>query len=777
MRRAALLVLVFAARASFGAVYESPITAENEDDLVSALERGELSQESAERLIELMHDGVDLNSATRDELYELPGVGWRDVDAILEYRKQKGRIEDPAELVGAEAITADALVQMAPFLRLEPAEEKLPIAGKMKLMGAVALSDRVAPPAYFAGDFKGPWNLKAGIELVTTRFRPSPPFYDSLRDTMMVNGPNYAIWVPKIYGQWKAGNRQIIVGTFKVGFAEQLTLDNTQKSKPNGFDVRTRTLQPETGLTITYGPGGTVEGTDALSSQCKLSNAGGELSETPCPTTDPNTGEKVAKGMRDYRWREVFRGIAGSVEDLELGENGPRLSLYGFGSLQTRSVYQYQLVDRRTCEDPRIGNGIDASTSEANACGSPRIYSRQGDPAAPSPTLAYATVPAVLNELVFGAHSRLQPIPRFYFGITGYGAVPLWNVQQLKLDFQEWARTPWNGPYGAIGIDGRITLGPLDLFTEVTRTFNRIPTVTNLEQGGGGWGAIVRGLVNPKGHLIEGSIRFYDNGFSNPYSSPVSSPDLLFGQRARNELGLKLDYEGKLPADFFVNAWVNFWVLPWADVTKVAADGTVLALSAPAGTTNLHGRARVDYRGFWFIQGGVWFDYKNNDLSLSSRGTCYTGALDLEDPLENTGTNPTDRCFGESYRVSAAIAVKPHRRYLTINLHADQSWTDDVDHPTDFRIDRNFWLEVSSRLLDNRLLLRGRANYRFFDAYGPERKNDVFWGTLEVAGKPWPFLQPALRYDIYLFNDQRPVGDRRNPNPQHTFRLVVDAKF
>src|SRR5687767_3018230 len=120
MRRAAFVACLFVARASLAAIYESPITAETEDDLLAAQERGELSPESTERLIELLNDGVDLNTATRDELYELPGIGFREVDAILDYRKLKGRIEDPAELVGAEAITPEALLQMAPFLVLAP---------------------------------------------------------------------------------------------------------------------------------------------------------------------------------------------------------------------------------------------------------------------------------------------------------------------------------------------------------------------------------------------------------------------------------------------------------------------------------------------------------------------------------------------------------------------------------------------------------------------------------------------------------------------------------
>lgn len=768
MRRAAFCTVVLFAKVALAAVYESPITAEDEEDLLAAQERGELSPETAERLIDLISVGVDLNSATRDDLYELPGIGYREVDAILEYRKLKGRIEDPAELVGAEAITADALLQMAPFLRLEPAAEILPIAGKMKLITLVSASDTVPPPAYFKGDFKGPWNLRAGIELVTTRFRPTAPYYDSTRDTLMVNGPYYSVHLPKLYGQWKAGSRQIIVGTFRVGFAEQLTLDNTLRQKPRGFDVTTRTLQP----LIT-----------GLSSPCRFST--GELDDTPCPDDG-----SIAKGTRDFRWRDVFRGIAGSVEDLELGEKGPKLSLYGFGSLQTRSVYQYQLVDRRSCDDPRT----EPSGSSDVSCSAPAIYVRQTDATQPSPKLYASTLPAVLNELVFGAHGRLQPVPRFYFGVTGYGAVPLFNVPQLQLDFQEWARTPWNGPYGAVGLDGKLTLGPIDLFAEVTRTFNRIPDEK------GGWGAIVRGAINPKGHQLEASLRLYDKTFSNPYSSPVSSPDVLFGQRARNEAGLKLDYEGKLPLDLYVKAWANFWFNPWQDDDGhydqnlgqyvIPRDATVV----PAGTTNLHGRARVDWKGFDAFQGAAWFDYRNNDLANSTDkidpntgdpvGACYSGGVDSGDPEGLMLLYPPpvgadgkpQRCFGELYKVSASVTVKPLRQYLGFWLQGAHTWVSQFG-TNELRMDDRVWFEARSQLLDKRLNLRGRVSYTFFDIKNADRHNDFFWAIAEVAGKPWAFLRPALRYDLRVFNDQRPVGERRNPNPEHTFRLTVDAKF
>src|SRR3990167_7549685 len=118
-----------AAGAARGAIYENLVNVDGEDDLLELQQRGDISDETAETLLELIGEGVDLNSATREELYDLPGLTYADVDAVLEYRKGKGRIEDPAELVGAGALTAEQVIVIAPFIRVDAARPLLPVSG------------------------------------------------------------------------------------------------------------------------------------------------------------------------------------------------------------------------------------------------------------------------------------------------------------------------------------------------------------------------------------------------------------------------------------------------------------------------------------------------------------------------------------------------------------------------------------------------------------------------------------------------------------------------
>src|SRR5512137_3065905 len=62
------------------------IQVETEEDLLDLLSSDEIDQDTFETLTELLHDGVDLNTASRDELYSLPNLTYADVDAILAYR-------------------------------------------------------------------------------------------------------------------------------------------------------------------------------------------------------------------------------------------------------------------------------------------------------------------------------------------------------------------------------------------------------------------------------------------------------------------------------------------------------------------------------------------------------------------------------------------------------------------------------------------------------------------------------------------------------------------
>lgn len=717
-------MLCLVAASARAAVYEQQIIVEDEDDLFTLEQRGDISSDQLDSLLEVLREGVDLNSASRDQLYDLPGLTYADCDAIIEYRKSKGRIDDPAELVAAGAITAEQLIEAAPFIRIDAARPLLPVSGKVRAVTRLTTTDAMAPPALFSATLKVPWDLSAGVMLATTRLQPATPRYDPLGGTLVSTGFPYMFNAPRFYLQWASGKRRVVAGTFTIGFGERTTLDNTRRQTPNGIYLTNDFRRP-----------------NDLVGACKVSDSNSSTEDC-----GPNGDRYVTP---DFDWRETFRGVAASVEDISLGGEAT-ISTYGFLSYQSRSIYQYELYDRRNCSDPS------ADTAD---CKSPLINTPDGT------HLVYSTLPYLFDELAGGGHITVKPSYRYTLGLTGYGAMPFFHAQPIELDFQEWSRYPNGGAFGAVGLNGHATFGPVNLFLEATRSFD------HSVNGGGGFGVEQRTTFSPKGHELEVSLRYYDDKFGNPYARPIAAPDELDGQRARNELGVRLRYYARFGKDWEFKTRNDFWVSPYATA------------SSPAGVPNLYSLARVNFRGWRLFQPSVWFDIRNRNLTSNQRSSC--DATDYRDPARQQDPY---LCNTDLYRIAARLEFNPHKSLL-IAAQAWFTWTDDAGSrfDTDFRRDLQLWGEVRWRPLDW-LTLHLKTRYLDQDVSDRAYGESNVWTYLDVAARLGRYVRIGVRYDLFVWVDQRPatigttdidgtVVGARFPNPENRLLLDVRAAF
>lgn len=714
---AAAFLLATTARA---AIYENGVDIDDEEDLINMEQRGDISSETAETLLELLREGVDLNSASRDQLYDLPTLTYRDVDAIIAYRVARGRIDAAEDLVAAGAITGEQFVKIAPFIRIDAARPTLPVSGRLRLQSQVASADNVPPPALLQARLKGPFDLSGGFMVVTTRRWMASPTYDAFTDSLVTKGFSYQPQLPRVFLQWRSGKRSVVLGTFTVGFGERLTLDNTRRHTPHGIylsdDFR---RQPN------------------LISTCKLSGALDAAGELQCAS-----GEKNVYITPDFSWRESFRGVAASIEDAEL-PGGVALSAYGFVSFQRRNLYQYELYDRRFCADPR-----DPSPD----CKAPPVYLDQGASTGDT-RLIYSTLPYLFDELLGGAHFDLKPDPRLRVGVTGFGAVPFFHAAPMQLDFQEWSKWPAGGPFGAVGVDGQLAVGDFDFHLEASRSFDRELG------GGGGWGVIERNVWSPKNHELALSFRFFDDKYANPYARPESAPDMYEGQRARNELGARLAYLGAPSKDWELRARADLWVLPFSSPK-----------GGPAGTANLYGLARVDFTGLEVFVPAVWVDVRNRNLASSQHGLCSS-----ETTVWVEGDS-TYTCSGDLYRVAVRFELHPLRKRLAATLQAAFTWKDDYRYKDRFRNDLLVWAEVRAQPAEW-LQLRLKSRYLYQDLSDNTYLEQSWWSYLEAAWLPSRGMRFALRYDVKVWLDQRASTLSRVPSPEHRFLLDVRAQF
>lgn len=67
---------------------------------------------------------VNLNSATREQLEDLPGIGPRTAALILEYRQKSGGFKKIEELMNVRGIGEKSFLKLKPFISVTPKPDK-----------------------------------------------------------------------------------------------------------------------------------------------------------------------------------------------------------------------------------------------------------------------------------------------------------------------------------------------------------------------------------------------------------------------------------------------------------------------------------------------------------------------------------------------------------------------------------------------------------------------------------------------------------------------------
>jgi len=222
--------------------YEVSIEIEDEQDIRELGDQGLISATTLETLLELFEEGVDLNTANRDELYELPELTYAEVDGILEYRKLSD-IKDPADLVPAGVLSEEKLLRIAPFLILSQGSRR-PVTGRVRAMSHYGLADDIAPSSCVHARSKGPYGLRAAALLVTTRrrmgeMRLDPDrIYEGRQGQLVADTPGYQV---HLTGGERGKPRR------SLGNGADFDLLYGRSASPVvliGFELQVRTLHP-----------------------------------------------------------------------------------------------------------------------------------------------------------------------------------------------------------------------------------------------------------------------------------------------------------------------------------------------------------------------------------------------------------------------------------------------------------------------------------------------------------------------------------------------------
>ncbi|HUS33495.1 MAG TPA: hypothetical protein VMZ53_33565 [Kofleriaceae bacterium] len=747
------LGLALAARSASAIPYESFIDVDDEGDLQDLLASGDISQDTYDELLDLMSRGVDITTADRNELYTLPNLTYDDVDAIIAYRKlQKGRINDPADLVAAGALSQEKLLAISSFIIIrEQADKPFAARGWVRMWTRAsphdfALLDNPAtdngflvPPFALRARLMAMRNLTAGFAATNTRLDIGEPVYDPNRGALIADARSNQVHVPKAYVKWESTNLAAIVGSYRVGFGQRLVFDNSSHYSPNGLYLDDQ---------IFYSAD--------LTTACKES--AGELLSSPC------LGQFGSEYVTpDFAWRDGLFGAAIGAKHLELATGF--LQVYGWASLHRRSIYQYELVDH----GPNGDKCLDPHDDDNPDCAAPVVYvTPDGDLLTPTTRHSFATLPNVLGEQLFGANVAYFADRRNSVGLTFYTADEKNLINGVDLDLQEWSRIPYGGRYGALGANFSFGSGWLDLFGEAALSFDHIeiqdPSATPA-RGGGGAAGLVRMTATRKHEELELVGRYYSTDYVNPFARPISASDEFEGQRARDEAGLRSRYirTGK---DWTLRALVDVWTNP--------SDYKALKLDT---------YARANVRTAEELWLGLWERYQDKNLGegpptingmapVGPHDQCFEISTDTD---ENGEPVP---CTGRQLTTIARAQYTPDKK-MSATVQLEHQLLDDnskTELKTKFRQDIAAWLIGYYRPTPSDRI-RVRVRYLNEAWRDPDYLETSVAANAEYTTKLRDKDTVRIRLDTKFWLDKRMSTADRVPNPEVTLWLFYQASL
>ncbi len=734
---AALLLLALPAVAK---EYRVPILVDTDDDILELYYADDITAEERDLLLRLLESPLDINEADREEFYDLPGLTYDIVDAILLKRDEK-RFSRVSNLKKIPGLTAPIYRQLEPFVKHVPKRKKpkkgapkgikgtfryqivdrisdkdtdlpeMSLRGRMQGLGgfkagfAVTLENGVGATDWrdaFAGDLpadlwkvkfptgqlqcgtaEAPYNCGRG-EVHNAIFEDDP-----LDHYLVTDGEHYRVPWPKIYVSAERGRWRAIAGSYKIGFGQRLVIDNTGRDKPHGF----------VGDDGTYGSEGGV------------------------------------------RLSPDFMGLAGSY-DFNLGG---RLSLEvsPFFSWWRYDVYQTYL------------NHEDAFTGEresyvvASKVPGTMYYRKH----------YFVTLPQAYDELIGGGNVSFKWGSRSHVGITGYGSTVGFHLGDDDTVFTTSSGYPVERDvFAAFGLDAAVEIGPdATLFAEVAATD---------QFSADAMAAIVRAVWERKPWEIDVSARYLGDEFDNPHARAISMSDQWLGNTDRGEIGIRADASWKPVKWIRLRLGQDVWrAARWNDPSPTTSN--------PAEKDHFWRNEtylRVDGYPFKWWTVGVYGLFRDNNLETT--GWSWT------DP--NGDSEGVDYGFnGEQWRVGAQTNFTP-LKWMRLDLYYQVKFFHEAKlslektlqkgHYTYFkiRVKPVHWLTVSARAK----YFKGELDAEEGATIGGEEYAE---GYLQVEFRPIQGLAIGGRGAVRGFLNENSSGE--TPSNEYFWRASVAYRF
>ncbi len=714
----AILGLSLISGAALAAPYSTEIVITTEEEINELQRDGDITEEERDTLLTLFLTPLDLNLASRDELYDLPGFTYTLADATIKMREDRGRFFSVSGLMGVEGMTEEVYRQAVVFVTITPPSEDEKKYDAQIRMGAIGRTgvpnnnNRDDPAGYLRTKIRflnhGGVGFLFAVRPMTTDVGDATlgVYCDSAgkncRYGASLVGPEEApAFDPSnFYLYWDGPRWSGIGGSYTLGYGLGLTLDNSGRRKAHGW----------------------YENLDF--------------------------SEDLEKGK--VRPFEGFVGLALRHKQIDLPKG--HLDISVFGSAWNRDMYVYdtqydrgQLCppgedcslcppgsDPKTCpgcpagkvKNWKTGNCVSINKMPALACQDPvgsTSINGVDVPLFRSLHCDYPTLQGIMRELMAGGNLTYWINRRSHVGFTGY--VGNWHMNAEADGFAPSvsSKYPYDRPtWGVWGANTRFGLGRYDFGAEVAVT----------DQGA--VGALAMAWMRPFADFeLIPSFRYYGPDFDNPYNRGIHNADEFQGNRARDELGgrLQLDYR---PASWLtIKADLNIWYheYPALKLDRDETDPTVvgyipdggfdLSTIDPDPSTDLETSLKLYFRVTSKEKFDVQALFHDEALHRTGHDLSYEFVKDNE-ASEPVGPDKTDvdnrRKIGWggskiAWQVTATTKRIPR---TTVSGRFKQTFKDTKNIADGFDQTYYFWFKVATNLSPGPYIM---ARFKYLDEY------------------------------------------------------------
>ena len=569
--------------------YRVPILVEDETDLEELYYSQDITLDERDRLLEMLESPLDINSATRDELYNLPGLSYSDVDRIIDYRKNTP-FKSKTDIKKVSGITTETYAQLRPFIqvvKIDVPTKKVPWSGQVRIQAVDQANDDDGdyPEGYVRVRIKRGRTLEFGALLLTENTVQAPKFVnvpdtlpetlewkfdkygdpkvnpdgispaqeDSHRRYLRTDGETYLPTLPKIYAMvqldhigWGTAKVKMLAGSYRIGFGQRIVFDNSGRRNPYSFQPDLVTYQNEDSITPFRG----------------LFGAAATLSDISLSRTISMDGTAFFSWWQYDIYQPDLRH-GNSDELVQMGEDGDE----GYTLLTPYKEYPP---------------------------GSGQTYYKR---------ISYQTLPRAYNELLGGGNLTFRFGPRIQWGLTAYASNITFNLDDDGTQFSRASKFPNRDTFWAVGTDAAWQLDWFNLFAEVGMMDNQAPA------------GVIHAVADIDELRLEASYRYYSDDFDNPHSRAYAMSDELDGDRDKGEQGFMFTARYRPVRMLTLRVDQDLWrQTMWTD-TDTLEDKD----HAWRSETYL----RVDVTPLNWFRVGAFVQYNDKDLSSSGRDLAY----------------------------------------------------------------------------------------------------------------------------------------------------------